>query len=450
MKRLIIVLPLLLLVLALFPQTAAANSCPDWVGDPVLFPPPPGTYPGGGGVCYSGSEGSANVQLVYGSDIPCTGGIQLLADSWTWWRGYPILYFNLADSFPQGVGLIRFHLYTETRGGYEPVLFELATYGPGANYLSREVLSTHQFSTVTHGCYISGINTYCKQTSTISRQVPLETNGSWSIYPQTVSGLNDFTLSSVQVGGGVAPHLPQMCSIPNAPTPTPTPTLTPTGTPTVTPTRTATPTGTFEPTPTITPTGTIEPTNTPTLWPTAPAVTVTPRPTNTPYQFPTMQPLATPTGIAVATLPAMVMPTLSDLGNFEAMPTMEPFSVALTPNATSQARTQQQAEQMAEVMIAATRWHSMTEFALVMTDLESGALISSTDEIAIAITQDITEPIARIKGLSIYMPNLWPYLWILFLIFLWIVGNIIFKFGFGLLATIFEIMRRLWQMLPFT
>jgi hypothetical protein len=219
---------------------------------------------------------------------------------------------------------------------------------------------------------------------------------------------------------------PTPTATPNAAfTPTPI-TATATLTPTVTATGTATPTGTLTTTPT--------PANTSTPWPTSAGGT--PAPTGTPRVFVTSAPDNTPTRIAIPTMAGITLPTLSapDPAAWPTLAFAGTPQASRTPDATIEAYYIARDDELAEVLIVATRWHTMTAYNLTIVDPQSSVVISRPVDIADHIVSDISAPISRVKGLSIYMPNIWPYLWVIFLMLLWLMFNIVIKFAIGSLT----------------
>lgn len=268
-------------------------------------------------------------------------------------------------------------------------------------------------------------------------------------------------------------------------------TVIPTATPTGTPTGTIEPTSTPEntPTPSQTPTGTIEPTNTatstPTPLPTGPGVTAvptstptpysslpqTPQPTYTPYPAPTIKnpnfgtpkppniptfnatvptfPTIASTPPSLATLPSLVFPTVAISSTWNATNTSmisrtESLSVtlALTPDATRQAGIISATIWLTNTSEMATGWISATGES---TAWITGNGISGTTPIssAILIGQTVAAPISAVRGLQLYMPNLWPFILALLLLLAWVVLNLLAKFALGVFSVIYKLVDTL-------
>lgn len=298
----------------------------------------------------------------------------------------------------------------------------------------------------------------------------------------TNSGLNVAHSSFVHVPDGFTPSEP--CPYPGTPAPAPiTPTATPTGT--LTPTPTGTPTLTPSPTPTGTLLPTNTPTNTPTPLPTSVGLTavptssptpyyseqLTPQPTYTPYPAPTINipsfstprpPNLPPINVAppvfstfesspptLPTLAPLIFPTVAISTTWNATNTSmisrtESLSVtlALTPDATRQAGIISATQWLTNTSEMATGWISATGES---TAWITGNGISGTTPIssAILIGQTVAAPISAVRGLQLYMPNLWPFILALLLLLAWVVLNLLAKFALGVFSVIYKLVDTL-------
>lgn len=233
-------------------------------------------------------------------------------------------------------------------------------------------------------------------------------------------------------------YAPSPCNgeIPNYNTPTPTHTLAPTDTPAgPTATATNTPTATSTPWafPSVTPV-----TSTPTAWP-----------TRTPQPLHTMPVPPTPTPMPTLELSTIVPPAIDppSVGGFD---TPEAFDIALTPNATTEARLDDMATVAADGGAIATRWYTSTQSSLgwMGTGVTNTTGISSPVQIASELSTNLTAPIRYAKAVGIYVPNLWPIILFLLLATIWIFFVLIVKYGIAIVAETAEVLRKLIELFP--
>jgi hypothetical protein len=238
---------------------------------------------------------------------------------------------------------------------------------------------------------------------------------------------------------------PDMCELPGGLPPAPA-TATPTETPTPsepTNTPTSTPDG-YDPTETSTP----EPTST--FGATSEGGTYTPYPSATSEAFSTIAPQATPTPFPGQVLPTLDIPPVQ-MPSIGDMATAEPIDIGLTPNATTEARTTVISEWISDTQIISNGWMTTTDQAISWLDPNITATtgISSPVQIRDEMIQNIAQPIAIFRGLYLYIPNLWPYLLLMFIMLAWIIFILLVKFGVAVISESMELLRKVWESIPF-
>lgn len=458
----LIVLAVAVLVTAIpMPAQAQSGTCPDTTNQVTT---PGGWYPSGSATCVD--DTAFTVDALYSPDAPC--GVVFMVDDnidaafedeWPHMVVAPPAGF----AFPSGAARIMFIFEPFSRVGMfntvtpflNEVNFEVRSYYPTGQLISSSLVSTTSFTQKWRTVDPDDIY-YVPETMyyEMSFTTPMVSDGYVDIHiiepePPGIWGGSDYLekyfLSSFRLGD-TASGVPSLCDVPGAATPTPPPTATMTPVPTVTGTATATTTGTppATATPSTTPTGTLPPSPSPTFWPTAPGGTMTPLPSLTPMNNPTME-VATPTPIGeVPTLPAIQLPSLDLQTDYS---TPFPFSVALTPNATAQARLNDISTRTAGGMIIVTRWYTSTNAALdVLTlDITSTTGISTPLQIATTITENISEPIRYVKSLRWMMPHSWIFVLSLILMTVWIFFILFVKFAIAVASDGATAMRRVWD-----
>jgi hypothetical protein len=266
----------------------------------------------------------------------------------------------------------------------------------------------------------------------------------------------------------------------NTPSPTDTPEPTSTGTLTPTPSPTASLTPSITPTPTTGPSPTPTRTHTITLTPwSIPTTGLTSTPnataTTTPYvvrtatPFPQATPFPTPTLFSgqLPTLPAPEIPQPNfrpldleidmefpdlEIPNIEIPQTITPtllstpsitmptavatgiITQSLTPNATIAAA-------------SATRTYIVTSTEAIIsgwttgTVLLEGGVLSGTSAMSAAVTiaQGVASPIYYTRALRLYMPNLWPYIFIILLLLAWIIINMLARYALALFGVLYRV-----------
>lgn len=226
---------------------------------------------------------------------------------------------------------------------------------------------------------------------------------------------NAIYLASFQVGRYDAPF-PQTCDIPNASVPA-----------TITPT--PTPAAGYTPQPT------------PQSYPTSPYST--PRPTATPHdiEFITVPAPWTPTPWKPYTIPTVSWPTIE-------APTVIPTA---TPAPTEVFMGDVGDDPGSVFVTLAADWNN------VLTQTQAGASttlsvstgIDTPTNLATEMISRISVPISYAKAVLMYMPNSFSYLlWSLSLA-AWVGFVTNSKFFIGIAKAVFELLRRLWGMLPF-
>lgn len=257
---------------------------------------------------------------------------------------------------------------------------------------------------------------------------------------------------------GMCPIIPEDPPI-YAPTATPNPTLPATWTPN--------PGATATPAPNNTPQATAAgQTVTPPYLPTATAITfgvITPQPTATPYTIPTLAPMETPNPAVIPSLQPIQWPTLS-------VPTLRPLTtpppLVVTVQNEFQATTEAQQTVIwswaGESGDVATRWAEPVQWADDLFDVwsEDGNAafytveLTATDSIsnpvqsAQAAVSKAVYPVRFVKTLQLYAPATWPLVSTVFISAMLMLFTLFTKLAISIIATVIEIVRRVWEAIP--
>jgi hypothetical protein len=266
-------------------------------------------------------------------------------------------------------------------------------------------------------------------------------------------------------------------------TPNPSHTATPTLNPTYTPAPTQPPVYT---TVTATPSPTPNPAHTAT-----PTTLVPATPTQRPLAWATLPPVALPTPLAVGTIPAVVwpginvpnvpaaaalpaLPTLSTIPGV-AFPTITVPTVPApgavvgvtavpgatttptqTPTVTPLPTTDSVATLEAFTSDMLTRWaapiDNMYPYVVVITDTEGITAtqgVSSTVEAMNALIENIALPVRLYKAVAYYSPATWIFWSTLFISTTLIITSYFAKFGFSIAMFVIDVLRKIWEMIPF-
>lgn len=433
-------LALLLTIHSPAPAHAQNGICPD---DTSSLPNPHGTYPQSSALC----SGSDDMELYSWPELSCGQGIKV-ENGWAWMEDIsPITVVPPADmSFP-GQAWVSFELtvdYVDPTGTLRliPEII-IESYNSGGYLLGTAHLTSpmtiREVESDVLGMGYAGL-------------VAASQGGYFRFHPVSIepSHINRFYYSGIVISNS-GWQLPGTCYGYDLPTPTPTPSPTPSVQPTTTATPYPTPTGTLQPTttpqPTTTATATGQPTATSTLWPTAPPATASPVPTGTPMINPTVN-IPTPTPLSDSpALPTIQLPSLSLDADFS---TPFPFSVALTPNATAQARHDDIATRTASGMIIVTRWYTTTSSVIAALDpsLTTTSVISSPVQIAETITQNVAAPLRYVRAIHWMMPHSWLFVLFLIVMVIWIFFILFVKFGLAVIGDVADAIRKVIELIP--
>lgn len=229
---------------------------------------------------------------------------------------------------------------------------------------------------------------------------------------------NAYRVASWQAGSFSAPF-PETCPIPNAvlpQTPTPQPTSSPL----------PTPTGTYTP-PTATPTNA--------AYPTAAASTPQPTSTQAPLVFPTINSESTPTPWPAYVIPPIAWPTAGPTIMAGALPTLDVTGLDLSG--------------LADDIQGDWAGALASSQAGLDTTISTTTGIAAPDTIATEITQGIGKPIAYAKTIGLYAPNVAGYVTRFMYLAAWVVFSRNARFFLSIVVKIFELIRRVWEMIPF-
>ncbi len=238
-----------------------------------------------------------------------------------------------------------------------------------------------------------------------------------------------YRISSLQVASS-SYTFPDFCHVDGG---APAPTVTPTPTPQVA--ATSVPTGTIV----------VTPSPYPTAWGTP-----------SPYPTPTFLPIVFPTVRSEATATAWPLPQFRpvDWPTVPAIPT--PAGIALTVEAdVVAAERATRSWEMANVgSEMATRWAGPVEWAEGAlgwggADITGTVNISSTAGAFGDAVEYIAMPVRMVRTVREYMPNMWPVLATILSGFLVVVAYYIGKFAIMIVGNLVEIIRRIWEVIPF-
>lgn len=428
-------LGILLAVAVLVASTAtlwAQNGvCPD---DTEQIPIMPGAWPGAMAMC---AEGNGVATFWDGPESPCGGGVEMRR-AFVGEQPGLVVVFPAGQAFPSGQVLVSFYAHALDILG-KPVAsqhgFVIRSFDSARQQIGAQVAHTGSAQ------LIIGNKPYWRYPRNPLTPIvlPAAQGGYLHISADSIPALaSAFNLFSLRVWDAAGTS-PALCDAPGAlPTPTPSQTPIPTETPIGAPT--ATPSATPSSVPTM-------PQGYPTATP--PTQTPTPNPSATPRPFNTLPPLHTPTLIPGSDMPGLIIPGLDlpDLGGVEEEVSL---TVGLTPNATTEARINGVATQMAVGGEIATRWYTTTQESLswLSTDSTATTGISSPVDIATAMTGSLTTPISYVKAMQLYLPHLWPMILFLFLVTIWMFFILIVKFAIAVIADSSDVLRRIIELFP--
>ncbi len=472
---------LLLLLTVPLPARAQSGSCPDYTNE--LSPSPTGTYPSNTKFC-AGKDSSATFGIVYGDEYPCSTAINVGSTVGAVMKGEfdPLLIVPpSAMPFSAGYANMRFEFHPAGFFGEytQDVLIKIESYSPTGVLRAQTVFNVRDHPSV--------VSQFGNTWYLPELQLAAEQNGYFTlqVVAPTPTSLADYFISGLQITDSSG--FPATCQIPGGGWPTATPSPTPipppaTNTPQSTPQNT--PTGTWQPTATATNTPQNTPQNTPTAWPTSPGGTFTPWPSATPYTPQEIDAEPTGTPLPLPFLPDIGFPSVNlpgDIGygnapmpgnigfpsfpppehtsatypeiNVPSVPifsTPDGIGVSLTPNATTEAKLIEVRGWISNTEETVDRWSGATAAGLgwLNPDITSTTGISSPMQIAAAITEPITLPISYVRSLSVYVPHIWPYIFLIFLMLLWIFFNLMAKFGLAIISEILDVIRRVIELIP--
>jgi hypothetical protein len=90
------------------------------------------------------------------------------------------------------------------------------------------------------------------------------------------------------------------------------------------------------------------------------------------------------------------------------------------------------------------------EFGQGVGDLDNAGLTGtgSPNQIVSEVTAVMSGPISYVKAIQTYLPNTAPYVGFLILAVSWIPFNMLAKFGLSIIARLFELIRRIIELIP--
>jgi hypothetical protein len=326
---------------------------------------------------------------------------------------YPFQNLPLSDLIPPGLDIaeatVRVEYYTSTGTLY--------------SYTNKPMTDFRKVST-----YYDGVGSVRHYYNVYLVDVALATDngyGGFFVVKVNVANVNAFS-KSVSISsfraGAYSDAMAEMCPIPNASSPqsTPTPPATPTALPTWTP----------DP-------GNPTPTPITIILPTAPPNLDTPQPTPTTGQliFPTIQAEATPTPWPPYSIPPIVWPTAGPTVLAGAVPTLDTTGLDLSGLADD----------------IQDEWGGALAASQSGLDgsITSTTGIASPDSIALEITEGIGKPISYVKTVEVYAPNLAGYIRRFLYLAVWVVFSRNARFFLSIAVKLFELIRRIWEMIPF-
>jgi len=452
MRRLtLLLIPLLFVWLALPGQAAAqVNQCPEGTYQVTT---PGGTWPGTTSVCLSDSNhGGAHS---YDSYL-CGSWNYIFPEFWSY--TLPTLYFVPGIDVGPGANIKFMAAMDNPYHPFGAMPFDLEEgdvtidikwyYGP-SNFL----LWMTTIDLASQPMVIDYWNDYLGLPRPypvyfIYQETPLWTGINTSYTYFTVDVLYSSRIRSFDLGAGVAFQIsswqanrydvpfPDYCSL-SAPA-QPTPTVPP-------PTPTPTPNG--SPTPTPLPTQPVYPTSAP------PTIIVTPPPTFTPVTFQQIPAEPTATPWSIPTLANLTFPTPAPINTPEAALVLTAQVMTVPAQRATVAAGWMDDINFIEGVWATPAARSMGMFE-TWSEPPDDVVITATHTITNPVTgiyflvQNITMPVRMVKSVFIYAPNLWPLVLAVMISASIMIITVALKFGVGLVATIIEIIRRLWEALP--
>ncbi len=432
-NHLVLALAVFLVGLALLSRpalvTAQNGACP---GNTYLLGSPEGTWPSDLSAC------SYNLLTTYMTNdpldrFPCDQNVAMYTnDGGLGWDTNEVVYVPSASQYYGGQFRVRFLIWGHgnvTQHFIPPGLVMdentllLQHYNQNAILVGAYTRQMDQYPYVDTYWIDAGVYYYYRVY--IVEEVFGSADGQGGFMKVTISrpdGSNE-GVYQVKVGslrwGNVNDAMPAHCPIPNANIPqTPTPIL-PTATPP--PTWTPNPSATHTPTPFITPPATSVGNTPPPQW------------TVTPYVFPTTKAENTPTP-----WPPYVIATI-------AWPTLQPTEVIAVSTLDGSAAG---LDTLAETVME--EWQSSLEFGEEAGDPNNptGTGLASGSHVAGEIETVIGTPISYVKSIEQVMPNSAGYIAFLLLLASWVPFNMIAKFSLAVAARLFELIRRIVELIP--
>ena len=96
----------------------------------------------------------------------------------------------------------------------------------------------------------------------------------------------------------------------------------------------------------------------------------------------------------------------------------------------------------------ATEWAGISDQGLSLVSITNTVGISSPVEIAQDMIANVLVPLSVIRLLQIYMPNLWPLIFGVFVLAVWVFFVLFLKFGLAVASEAFELVRRIIELIP--
>lgn len=443
----------IILLTLLFPAPALGQgaTCPDYTN--ALVPIPAGNWPGTMALCVEPGGAGGVWSVEYADGLPCDSAVRFLPDLLNL-NDHPVLTVvpPAAMEFTSGAGKLSFLFQVFSAPFGQPysgtAALRIETFTGAGQRTGSTIVNTSDY-TMTRADFDSDLNRfgYAYYWAITDVDLAMQTGGYFTVQvvEPSIIQVRDYYFESFRLND-VNLGYPDMCELPGGLPPAP-PTPTATNTPTP-----STPTNT----PTYTPTGTYEPTETPTNQPTptfeatSPGGTFTPVPSSTPQAFSTIASPSTPTPFPGQILPTLVVPTIQ-LPAIGDMATAQPIDMGLTPNATTEVRITQISEWVSQTEIISNGWMTTTDQAIGWLDpgVTTTTGISSPVQIRDEMVSNIARPIGIFRGLSLYVPNLWPYLLLMFFMLAWVIFILLVKFGVAIISESMELLRKVWEAIPF-
>ncbi len=449
-------------LLAARPAFSQMATCPDFTS---TLAPPPGNWPGTMALCIDPADDQTSIG--YAPEAPCGGYVSVHKEYVDLLPPlvHPLLYITPPPNmtFPSGQAKLSFIFDSVATWGIQNsydgnTQLRIESFSAGGSRIASSLINSSSYPLTTGDPILGYTSGHTHYFLIEDVELTAVQGGYLTIQPiATSSGglitIRDYHFTSVRVNDREA-FIPPLCLVPGSdytPSPTPTPTFTPTHTPsptllpgsTVTATPTATPTGTWNPTATPWPTGTATP------WPTSVGGTPSPHPSQTPIPLNTLPAGSTPTPFPVAQMPTLSLPslTLPGVGDFT---TPGSLGVALTPNATGEARIAAIETEAAQTGLVVTRWHTATNQALgvLAVNVTHTSGISTPVQMADGLIRNLTLPISTLKSIQQYFPNLWWFILFLLITTGWIFFVLFVKFSIAIISEPAELLRRLIELIP--